>query len=230
MMKKVLAMFVTVALLMTCVGVGMAEGKLTVTSKNVFIYTGKDSGVFVARIENTGDAPIYYDNGKLVIFSDNDDILATENYLSSSPSDILLNPGEYTYVYDFLWSSSLKNAKLGDIKFSVISDTRGYSFDQIASTAVIDMPGSGSYRNYVNVTFTNTTDEVLYDAYVVCAMMDADDNVVFVNRNSYDNLGIHPGSTVTLKMYIDSDLVNYYEANGIELVKVDSLVYMNRTR
>ena len=30
----------------------------------------------------------------------------------------------------------------------------------------------------VNVTFTNTSDEILYGAYVVCAMMDADDNSV----------------------------------------------------
>ncbi len=228
-MKKLIAL-VSVLLVIACCGTCLAEGKLTVTSKNVIIYPGKDSGVLVARVENTGDAPIYYDNGKLVIFSESDDILATENYVYSSPSDVLLNPGEYTYVYEFLWSSPLKNAKLGDIKFSVTSDTRGYSYDKIPATAVIDMPGSNTLSNYVNVTFTNTSDEILYGAYVVCAMMDADDNIVFVNRNNYDNLGIHPGSTVTLKMYIDSDLVNYYEANGIQPTKVDALVYINRSR
>ena len=228
-MKKILALSLAL-LLILCGASAFAEGKLTVTSKNVIIYSGKDSGVFVARVENTGDAPIYYDNGKLVIFSDTDDILDTENYVSSSPGDLLLQPGEYTYVYEFLWSSPLKNATLGDIKFSVSSDTRGYSYTQLPATAVIDMPGSSSYSNYVNVTFTNETNEILYGVYIVSAMMDADDNVVFVNRNSYDSLGIHPGSTVTIKMYIDSDLVNYYEANGIKPTKVDALVYTDRTK
>ena len=228
-MKKLIALAAALLLITLCAA-GLAEGKLTVTSKNVIIYPGKDSGVLVARVENTGDEPIYYDNGKLVIFSEDDDILATENYVYSSPSDILLAPGDYTYVYEFLWSSPLKNAKLGDIKFSVTSDTRGYSYDKMPASAVIDMPGSNTLSNYVNVTFTNTSDEILYGAYVVCAMMDAEENIVFVDRNSYDNLGIHPGSTVTLKMYIDSDLVNYYEANGIKPTKVDAIVYVNRSR
>ena len=228
-MKKWIALMAALLLVTFCTA-GLAQGKLTVTSKTVIIYSGRDSGVFVARVENTGNAPICYDNGTLVIFSEDDELLAAENYVSSSPSDVRLAPGEYTYIYEFLWSSPLKNARLGDVRFSVTSDSRGYSFDRIPASAVIDMPGSGSYSNYVNVTFTNNSEKVLYGAYVVCAMMDADDNVIFVNRNNYDNLGIHPGSTVTLKMYIDSDLVNYYEANGIVPVKVDALVYTNRSR
>ena len=228
-MKKTIALIAALLLITACTCT-LAEGKLSVTSKNVIIYSGKDSGVFVGRVENTGDAPIYYDNGKLVIFSEDDDILATEDYIYSCPSDVLLNPGEYTYVYDFLWSSPLKNAKLGDVKFSVTSDSRGYRYETIPATAVIDMPGSSSYSNYVDVTFTNTGDDVLYGVYVVCAMMDADDNVIFVNRNNYDTLGVHPGSTVTLKMYIDADLVNYYEANGIKPAKVDAMVYTEGSR
>ena len=74
---------------------------------------------------------------------------------------------------------------------------------------------------YGNVTFTNTTDEIIYGAYVVCAIMDRNDNVVYVDRDRYNNLGVHPGSTVTLKMYIDSDYIDYLEVNTINLAKVD---------
>lgn len=31
-------------------------------------------------------------------------------------------------------------------------------------------------------------------------------------------------------MYIDADLVNYYEANGIKPAKVDAQVFINRSR
>ena len=229
-MKKLIALMLVFSILL-CSAVAMAEGKLNVTSKNVIIKIGNDSGIFVARVENTGDAPIYYDNGKLVIFSADDDILASENYIYSSPSDILLKPGEYTYCYDFLWNSSLRNAKLGDIKFSVTSDTRGYSYDQLPATAELELPGTGSWTyNYVNVTFTNTTDEILYGAYIVAAVTDAEGNLIYVDRNDYDNLGIHPGSTVTIKMYIDRDYLTYYETYDIKPTSVEALVYYNRSK
>ena len=200
-MKKLMALILVLSVLFFSVA-AVAEGELTVTSKNVIIKIGHDSGIFVARVENTGDKPIYYDNGKLVIFSDKDDILDTQNYVYSSPNSILLKPGEYTYCYEFLWSSPLQNATIGDIKFSVTSDTRGYKYEQLPATAVMETTGSGSYTyNYVNVTFTNTTDDILYGAYVVAAITDEEDNLIYVDRNSYDSLGIHPGSTVTLKMY-----------------------------
>lgn len=223
-MKRAIA-FALCALLILSAMPAWAEGKLTVTSKNAFIYSGKDSGVFVARVENTGDAPIYYDDGQLVIFSADDEILTTENYVYSSPGSLLLGPGEYTYVYEFLWDSALEDAAIEDVKFSVSGDTRGYEYEMIPSEAEIAISGGNSYDNYVNVTFTNETDEVLYGAYVVCALEDKNGEVVFVGRNGYDSLGVHPGGTVTVKMYIDADLIDYYEDNGIEPAAADSMVY-----
>lgn len=224
-MKKFFT-FMLVAVLTFCVASALAEGKLTVTSKNVIIKIGDDSGIFVAKVENTGDEPIYYDNGKLVIFSADDDILVSKSYIYSSPSNIFLKPGEYTYCYDFLWDSTLKNAKIGDIKFSVTSDTSGYKYEQIPSTAVLELPGNQLFTyNYVNVTFTNTTDEILYGAYVVAAITDNDNNIVYVDRQNYESIGIHPGSTVTVKLYIDGDYINYYEINGIILANVESQVF-----
>lgn len=224
-MKKLVA-FMLVVILAFCTAVAVAEGKLTVTSKNAIIKIGNDSGIFVARVENTGDESIYYDNGKLVIFSADDDVLVSGNYIYSSPSDVLLKPGEYTYCYDFLWDSSLKNAKIGEIKFSVTSNTRGNNYEQIPATAVLDLSGNESFTyNYVNVTFANTTDDILYGAYVVTAITDDENNLVYVDRQDYDNMGIHPGSTVTVKMYIDSDYINYYEINGIKLANVEARVY-----
>lgn len=224
-MKKFFT-FMLVAVLTFCVASALAEGKLTVTSKNVIIKIGDDSGIFVAKVENTGDEPIYYDNGKIVIFSADDDILVSKSYIYSSPSNIFLKPGEYTYCYDFLWDSTLKNAKIGDIKFSVTSDTSGYKYEQIPSTAVLELPGNKLFTyNYVNVTFTNTTDEILYGAYVVAAITDNDNNIVYVDRQNYESIGIHPGSTVTVKLYIDGDYINYYEINGIILANVESQVF-----
>lgn len=224
-MKKCVALML-VLVLAFCAVVAVAEGKLTVTDKNVIIKIGNDSGIFVAKVENTGDEPVYYDNGKLVVFSADDDILVSNNYIYSSPSDILLKPGEYTYCYDFLWNSALKNANIGDIKFSVTSESRGNDYEKLSAEAELELPKTESYSyNYVNVTFTNTTNEVLYGAYIVVAMHDTEGKLIYVDRNDYDNVGIHPGSTVTIKMYIDRDYINYYDANGIKIADAEAMVF-----
>lgn len=224
-MKKFIALML-VFVLAFCTAAAVAEGKLTVTDKNAIIPIDSESGIFVAKVENTGDEPLYYDNGKLVIFSADDDILVSENYIYSLPSDILLKPGEYTYCYDMLWNSALKNAKIGDIKFSVTSNSRGSDYEKFSAEAVLELPNTDSYsNNYVNVTFTNTTDDILYGAYIVVAMHDAEGNLIYVNRNDCDNIGIHPGSTVTMKMYIDRDYINYYEVNEIKIANAEALVF-----
>ena len=64
----------------------IAEGKLKATEKNLIIYDGQDSGRFYAKIENVGDAPIGTDTGDLVAFSEDDEIIFSENYVTTVPS------------------------------------------------------------------------------------------------------------------------------------------------
>ena len=75
------------------------------------------------------------------------------------------------------------------------------------------------------VSITNETDEVRYGYYVVVALLDDEDNVLFVDNNRYETLGIHPNSTATLKVYVDSDLMKYYANHNLKPTKVDALVY-----
>ena len=223
-MKRIVALALFVVLLLS--SVAFAEGKLTITEKSVIIKIGSDSGYFFAKVENTGDEAVIYDSGKLVIFSEDDDILETENYVSTYPGKLILQPGEYTYVQEFLWSSALKDATIGDVKFSVTTrDNWGTEAASVPCEATVDPLTSNSYDNYIYVTITNNTEETVYGYYVVVALHDQDGNLVFLERNNYDALGLHPGSTVTLKIYVSNDMIEYYEANGITVDSVDALVY-----
>ena len=206
-------------------GIVSAAGEVSVTDKTAFIFPGKDSGYFYAKIENTGDAPIGVDSGQLVLFSDSDDILETSSYIDTYPSRLILNPGEYTYISEFLWNSSLENQTIGDVKFSTGGTDRGREARIIPCEVEIDMKGSDSYDNYINVTITNEDSEVRYNYYLVVALMDTAGNLIYVDENAYEHVGLHPGSTATFGLYIDSDVVDYYEANKIEVGSVDARVY-----
>ena len=72
----------------------LAEGKLTVTEKNLIEFEGSSNAYFFAKVENTGDAAIGVGAGKLVGFSSDDDVLVSESYVTANPSSVILQPGE----------------------------------------------------------------------------------------------------------------------------------------
>lgn len=202
-----------------------AEGSVNVADKTAYIFSGKDSGYFYAKVENDGDTPAGVDNGKLVLFSGNDDILVTSDYVNAYPSRVVLNPGEYTYISEFLWDSNLKNQTIGDIKFSIDTTDQGTAVERIPCEAAYEINGSDSYDNYVHVTITNEADQARKGYYLVVALFDTAGNLVYVDTNQYENVSLHPGSTATFSLYIDSDNVNYFESGGIQIGSVDAIVY-----
>ena len=222
-LKRLIASTMMGVLLMATVT--LAAGELTVTDKTAFIFPGQDSGYFYAKVENTGDAPAGVDSGNLVLFSADDEILETSSYITTYPSRLILAPGEYTYVSDFLWNSALKNQTLGDVKFSVSETDRGQEVRRIPCEVSYEIKGADSFDNYIYVTITNEDSEIRYGYYLVAALMDTGGNLIYVDKESYEHVGLHPGSTSTFGLYIDNDIVEYYEANGIEVGSVEALVY-----
>lgn len=221
-MKKITALLLTLMFLFS--STALAEGKLKATEKNLFVYTGDDNGYFFAKVENVGDSAVGVDSGDLVIFSEDDDIILSDSYVTTLPSYVVLQPGDYLYVKKFLWDSSLKNATIGDYKFSMPIRKSTKTFTKIPCEATYKLEGTESYDNYAYVTFTNTMEDPIFDFYVVVALYDADGNLIFVDSNSLSNVAIHPGSTVTTKLYIDRDLMEYYKMNNINPATVDAMV------
>ena len=222
-MKKVFLLVLAGSIMLT--GNCYAAGNVTVTDKSISMLAGDDSGHFYAKIENDGDAPVGVDNGKLVLFSANDEILVTSDYVNTYPSRIILNPGEYTYINEFLWDSALKNQTIGDIKFSIDSTDRGTEVERIPCEASFEINGSDSYDNFIHITITNDSSETRSGYYLVGALLDTAGNLVYVDTSQYEHVGLHPGSTATFSLYIDKDNIDYLESNGIQVGSVDAIVY-----
>ena len=221
-MRKMIALLLVILCLLS--STAFAEGKLKVTEKNLLVYSGDDNGYFYAKVENIGDAAVGVDRGDLVVFSDDDEIILSDSFVTTLPSYVVLQPGDYLYVNEFLWDSALKDATIGDYKFSITAGRSMKTLEKIPCEATFQLTGVDSYDNYVYVTFTNTLDAPVYDFYVVAALRDADGNLVFVDSNSLSNIAVHPGSSITTKLYVDRDLMEYYKMNGIEPETVDAMV------
>lgn len=200
----------------------LAEGKLTVTEKNLIEFEGSSNAYFFAKVENTGDAAIGVGAGKLVGFSSDDDVLVSESYVTANPSSVILQPGESLYVSDSIWESVLETADIADFKFSM--DTEDYASEVTFVPCEATLEMKDEYDSYVYVTLTNNTDAIQYGPYVTVALHDQEGNLVYVRGQYADSLGVHPGSTVTIRVYIDSDFIRYFQTNNIEISTADAYV------
>lgn len=198
-----------------------AEEGLVVVDKRVIFYPDSSSGLFIAKVANNGSTPLAIDNGKLVIFSDTDDILVSDDYVNTYPSRMNILPGGYAYVAETLWDDAINGATAGDVKYAITTED-GYEYEYVPATAEFEM--DGQYHNYFYVTITNEGTEPIKGFYITSALLDEEGNILYVNDNCFDEITLHPGSTVTIRQYIDSDLPAYLNQEGITPASADSVV------
>lgn len=224
----------TSLLLMLCCMIGfssyaMAEAKMSTTQKTLITSEGDWSGYFFAKVENSGDKGAYIDfGGKLVGFDADDNIILSESYVCAYPAGLYLEPGEYAYVYEHILNTDLETSTIADYKFSIGASDYGSDYDTLPCEAKLEYVGGDSYENYIYVTFTNTTDEVIDDFAVTAAIFDQDENLICVSSDSMSSIGVHPNSTITLRLYIDSDLAEYYDREKLVPTTVDALLYVQK--
>lgn len=221
-MKRLIAILLAISCLLSVTA--FAEGKLKAVEKNLIVFSGKDSGYFYAKVENVGDAAIGLDSGDLVIFSDDDDILLSNSFITTTPSHVILDPGDYLYVNDFLWDSALKDAVIGDYKLSIPAYKRTKTITKLPCEATFEVEGADTFNNHVYVTFTNNEASTLNNFYVIVALYDAENTLVYVDTYSNSSVSVHPGSTITVTLSIDNDLMEYYQENDITLTTLDAMV------
>lgn len=222
-MKKLAAIVLALCFLLPFTA--FTEGNLTVLQKNFHLLTDKNSGYFFAKVENTGDAPLYADNGTLEIFAKDNTLLVTETYLDTNPGYLLLQPGEQAYLCEYIWNDALENVEIGDVKLIFQTRDRGYSFEKVASTVAYDTFHDDRYDNFLYVTFTNDTDATMFDYYISVAILDEGGNILLAEGNAYETVGIHPGSTVTVKVYVKPDLLKHWTLHDLTMHTVESHVY-----
>lgn len=228
MNKKFLLMLVLMTVL-CCVAAVSAEAEITVIDKILITTEGDWTGDFFAKVENTGDSGAYLEyGGKLVAFSDDDEIIISHDYVGSYPARLYLEAGEYGYIKCAIYEDALETSTVADYRFSIKTSNYGDVYTKLPSEASFNYVGSNSYDNYVLVTFTNESTDVLYDYYITAAIYDQNGGLIFVGGDSYSAIGIHPGSTITVKLYLDDDTAAYFERNKLVPTSADSIVYIEK--
>ena len=198
---------------------------LTVLKDNFVVYEDYSGyrALYMAKVQNTSDAPFFLTKGPLTIFDANGSVLASENYFYSRGSHYL-EPGEITFC-----SLSVKvpeGAEVKDYQASMNVDAKSYSKLDRAIPVIGTSFGTEYNSTLLKVTVINESEEPLADISGICALEDAEGNIMTIQTFSlnYDELG--PNSSITKVFYTNSDLMKYYEANGITPAQVEAYAYV----
>ena len=228
-MKRLCACLVTLVLVLNVLP-ALAAGRLNVVQENY--YTMKEGsyyyGYVFARLENNGNKPIKVNTGLFEIFdAEGDAITSTDSYTAYAR---YLEPGEYTY---FRMSTTLKEIKTADEVDDYMLTVSGKSdLDKVTvrlecTSEYKEKVQNGYYTyNYMYATITNNTDEPVFQPYVVFALLDEDENILYLVGDSLDsNEDLMPGSSVMFRVTVDSDFVAYMEENNITPASLDAIAY-----
>ena len=227
-MKKIFA-FCLALLMMFSVSSALAAGKLQVQQENFRVVSSYSLyGYAYAKVANVGDKPIVVNTALLEIYNADGDALTSTDYFSAPAK--YLQPNEYTYIrlYD-----EIENVEAGDVSDYMLTVTGKANSDYVTYR----FPCTTSYepnveewyttRNYMYATFTNDAKETVYGIDIIFALLDAEGNILYMDEDSlYNDVGVAPGSTITIRKDVSSSFIEYFEKNGLVPATVDAIAYV----
>ena len=182
-------------------------------------------------MENVGNKPINVNAGVLEEYDENGDVITSSDYLSTYAK--CLQPGEYTYVSISKEIEMAENVgKPDDYMLTITGKT-----DDTSSTLRLPVEGKLSLgesngwwtEDYMYATVTNNTDDVVYNISTVFALLDSEDNILYIGNDSlYNSHGLTPGSSIVIKAEIPSTSMDYFTAKGIKPTVLDVIAYVDR--
>lgn len=203
-----------------------ADAEFTITDKTLIIYDDDDDGYFFARAENTGDAGGFIGSGTLTILDESGEVMIEKKYIGTSPSSIYLEPGEHAYFKYSIWEKILLEKKPGDFDFVPTLQNYGKHYHVIPCDVELYYPGKESYDNSIFVTFTNTGDDILHNFEIVAAVYDPSDTLIYTAGRQFNDIAVHPGSTITIMLTYNNKNVEYQDNHEIIPSRIEAITYV----
>ena len=229
-MKRLVCAALVLSLLLCACG-GLAEGQLTVTKENFYVYKSSSSyySYVYARVDNTGDAPIRVNSGTFQVFNTDGELLVDRNFVNSYAA--YLAPGEYTYVSSYEKLEVEDPAVVGSYKLTVASknDTSKTTLRLLSAPWWEPDVAVSKYTtyNYMNAVVTNQTDRTLFDLMVVLVLLDDEDNILYLYTDSMStSKGLNPGSSITVKLSVPDYRMERIRELGLVPSRVEAIPYV----
>lgn len=229
-MKKISALVLALVLVLCCAAPAMAAGKLEIEAESfILIDTNYSDYVYgYAKVVNSGDKAIKVNDGLFEIYDSEGEAIDSTDWLSTYAE--YLQPGEYTYVSGYFYGVE-DLAAIDDhvLDVSGKSDNSKTTVRLPVETELALGVQESAYwtRNWMYVTYTNNTNDVIYGVQVVAALLDAEGKILYMDSNSTYNCALTPGSSMIVRMEISDNFMQLFEKEGLTPATVDAIAYAN---
>lgn len=230
-MKRFVCLLLALICALALSSTAFAAGKLTVADDTMVVcesYEGYTAYIY-AVLENTGDKPIEFNAGLIELLDENGDAIDAEDYLYCYPG--IINPGEKGYLETHI---NVEEAESADFIDDYTLDVSGKSASE-NTNVMLDCTATPCMMPYsytstteyptIVITVTNNTEETVREIYTAFALYDEAGEVMYVDAYSPSYIGIPAGSSVDINVTVDSDVYEYWTANGMEPATVEAVAY-----
>lgn len=195
--------------------------ELTILDENFYVREsyGTFEGYYLAKIQNNNEAPVYMDNGLLVLKDAEGAEVGRVEYISDAGSRYL-EPGEISFVS--MYADVNEGSDVASWEASVTASNYCWSTDIAVPVSGSELVLKDEYNNYVTSTITNTADEPLSGLCVASVVLDENGKMVALASTSLGQHLLASGSTIVLVQNLDSRTVEYCQKNQIQLSGIES--------
>ncbi len=205
------------------------EPALTLVEENFYLrqsYGDKFDGVYIAKLRNDTEIPLYIDKGSLTLLDADGNEVGKQDYFDPCGSRYL-EPGEASFVSLIARVNEGASAEKYETDFKVVQTD-----NLVLHDTVIDLAGAelrvteGPYQNYyAAATFTNNGDAPLSRVNVVIALRADDGSLIQLINATLGQHELAAGSTITLINNVDNRAVTYCTENNLTLADVEAYAW-----
>lgn len=226
-MKKAMVLLLALLMALACTAPALAVTDLAVDQYRFYALGDEGNGCFYAKIVNNGDEGAYiaFDCSLDLLDADGNTV-HTLDYCSAYPASLYIAPGDYAYAYENIWGDDLDVTEVADCVFRVNADLEGTDYTELPCTCDFVWDDEYSLDSKVLVTFTNTTEEPVQHLVASYALFDEDGGLLFTYGGFQDDVIVHPGSTVTLLVYMPWEITELLNSEGTVPASVDARLYI----
>lgn len=234
-MKKHISLMLMLALLIALPGQSLAviRGLTVISENNVIEETTDGVNVYVfARLKNTKNETVAFDSGLFEVRDINGALLGFDDAPAVFAAKYM-KFNEEGYLRACVSLEGINKEQIGACTLTV----QGKDYNGRARTERFDCEplyeedvvyGGFLTYDYMGATVTNNTGRVLYDLEAVFALCDEDGkilNIGYAFMGLLNDIGLHPGATVTMRDINAASLQAAYTAAGDTPARVEAIAY-----